>query len=79
LVAATIKLDLANCDYMTSDWPWKYLWVIMLNDINAIKFSSAKSSIVAAKGSDTKRENVISQDWERGVDFKDHGADCPEQ
>jgi hypothetical protein len=59
---------------MTSDWPWKYLWVMMCNEVNKLQLSAAQLSISKAKGHVTKSENIVSNDWKRGTDFKDRGA-----
>ena len=74
LVADKIKLDLISSDYMTSDWPWKYLWVVMLNEVTKLKLSTALYSISRAKGVLTQSENIVSNDWKRGTNFKDRGA-----
>ena len=62
--------------YMTTECPWKYLWLYIeikanIHQIESMRLNNAALSRVKSKG-----DSIHAKDWEHGEDFTNRGRKC---
>jgi len=62
--------------YMTTEWPWKYLWLYIENKANIHQIESMRLNNAALSRVKSKGDSIHAKDWEHGEDFTNRGRKC---
>ena len=60
--------------FLTSDWPWKYMWLSMHHEVNKLLLDRMKARDQTMRRNDTVMNSRKTKPWEEGEDFTDPQA-----
>ena len=56
-------------EYMTSDWPWKFLWAQVEKELTELELASLKKTNEVLKGFESRRKSMQAKEWTRGIGY----------
>ncbi len=48
-------------EYMTSEWPWKSLWLSVEKEFQKVEIESVKKKLASSKGFETRQKSMESK------------------